>query len=282
MSANKSAAVLVVAIAAAVSAIVGSAQGQLPLEPIKDRGQAITPAYEGWYRNQDGSFTLLIGYFNRNRAETLDIPIGPNNKVDPGNPDQGQPTHFQTRRQWGVFTIVVPKDFGSKKVTWTIVSNGETTSIPMGLQQNYEIQPFKDPAMGNTPPVLRFQSNGAPLTGPPTGIAATFKAVAGEPADLSFWATDDAHVEPGARVRSGPPVTVSLSKYRGPGNVTFSNARPAVAIAEGGKVSTTATFSEPGDYIIRTQANDSSGDGGGGFQCCWSNAHVKVTVARSR
>jgi hypothetical protein len=26
------------------------------------------------------------------------------------------------------------------------------------------------------------------------------------------------------------------------------------------------------------QANDSTGEGGGGFQCCWTNAHVKVTV----
>src|SRR5262245_29387952 len=92
--------------------------GQLPLEPIKDNGQSVTAAYEGWYRNADGSFTLLIGYFNRNRQQTLDIPVGPNNHVDPGGPDQGQPTHFLPRRQWGVFTITVPKDFGEKKLTW--------------------------------------------------------------------------------------------------------------------------------------------------------------------
>jgi len=42
---------------------------------------------------------------------------------------------------------------------------------------------------------------------------------------------------------------------------------------------TTATFTAPGDYILRAQANDVSGEGGGGFQCCWTNAHVKVTVA---
>jgi hypothetical protein len=35
----------------------------------------------------------------------------------------------------------------------------------------------------------------------------------------------------------------------------------------------------PGEYIIRIQGNDSTGDGGGGFECCWSNAYVKVTVA---
>jgi hypothetical protein len=34
----------------------------------------------------------------------------------------------------------------------------------------------------------------------------------------------------------------------------------------------------PGEYILRGQSNDASGDGGGGFQCCWTNVHVKVTV----
>jgi hypothetical protein len=30
--------------------------------------------------------------------------------------------------------------------------------------------------------------------------------------------------------------------------------------------------------MLRVQANDESGEGGGGFQCCWTNAHVKVTI----
>ncbi len=75
-------------------------------------------------------YTLLVGYFNRNLKETLDIPVGPNNRIEPGGPDQGQPTHFLPRRQWGVFTIKVPKDFGDKRLTWTIVANGQTTIDP--------------------------------------------------------------------------------------------------------------------------------------------------------
>ena len=39
----------------------------LPLEPSKERGSSITPAYEGWFANPDGSFSILLGYFNRNR-----------------------------------------------------------------------------------------------------------------------------------------------------------------------------------------------------------------------
>jgi hypothetical protein len=45
-----------------------------------------------------------------------------------------------------------------------------------------------------------------------------------------------------------------------------------------GKATTTATFSEPGEYWVRGQVNDASGDGGGGDQCCWTNVHVKVVV----
>jgi hypothetical protein len=30
--------------------------------------------------------------------------------------------------------------------------------------------------------------------------------------------------------------------------------------------------------VLRAQVNDASGDGGGGFQCCWTTGHVKVTV----
>jgi hypothetical protein len=44
------------------------------------------------------------------------------------------------------------------------------------------------------------------------------------------------------------------------------------------KATTTATFSQPGEYILRLQANDATGNGGGGDQCCWTNVHVKVSV----
>ena len=40
----------------------------------------------------------------------------------------------------------------------------------------------------------------------------------------------------------------------------------------------TATFSEPGDYVLHVIANDWSGEGGRGFVCCWTNAQVKVQV----
>ena len=96
--------------------------------------------------------------------------MGPNNRVEPGGPDQGQPTHFEIGRQWGVFVVKVPKDFGNKAITWTIVSNGETQSIPFTLNKGYPISPFKELGMGNQPPVLAFSQGGAKVTGPPTAV----------------------------------------------------------------------------------------------------------------
>src|SRR5438034_4141989 len=91
---------LTVAVAALASlpCAVGRAQTVLPLEPGARSGQSVTPAFEGWYPNPDGSFDLLLGYYNRNQTEVLDIPVGPNNRIEPGGPDQGQPTHFLDRK----------------------------------------------------------------------------------------------------------------------------------------------------------------------------------------
>jgi hypothetical protein len=41
---------------------------------------------------------MFFGYMNSNWEEELDVPIGPDNHIDPGGPDQEQPTHFYPRR----------------------------------------------------------------------------------------------------------------------------------------------------------------------------------------
>ncbi len=254
------------------------ASAQLPMEPLKETGQGVTAAYEGWYRNPDGTFTMLVGYFNRNLKEVLEIPVGPNNRIDPGGPDRGQPTHFQTRRQWGVFTITVPADFGKNKLVWTIVANGQKTVVPFHLDPLWIVNAFEEPAVKNTPPLIRFEPQGAALTGPPRGIAKSYEAVVSQPLALSVWLSDDAHVEEGPGGRLGPTISITWSKFRGPGAVTFSPAKPDVDKKDGGKATTSASFSTPGEYVLRAQVNDSSGDGGGGSQCCWTNAHVAVSV----
>jgi hypothetical protein len=62
-------------------------------------GQDVQPVFEGWLQNADGTFTMVFGYFNRNWEEELAIPAGPDNKLEPGDPDRGQPTNFLPRLQ---------------------------------------------------------------------------------------------------------------------------------------------------------------------------------------
>ena len=257
-------------------------QTSLPLDPPRERGSSITPAYEGWYTNPDGSFSLLIGYYNRNTKEALDIPVGPNNRLEPGAADQGQPTHFETGRQWGVFVVKVPKDFGTKTVTWTIVSNGEAQSVPFTLNKGYPISPFKELGMGNQPPVLAFSQGGAKVTGPPAGVSASLTGTANQPVAISVWVEDpkapgEAEVAPAAFGPVAKVATVSFHKFRGPGKVTFDKGRIPVD-QQGAMITAAATFDTPGEYLLRVQANDESGEGGFGFQCCWTNTYVKVTV----
>jgi len=272
-------------IAVGVFALALGAAQQLPFEPAHDSGQSITGAFEGWFANPDGSFRILVGYYNRNQKQDIDIPAGPNNRIEPGGPDQGQPTHFLPGRQWGVFTIAPPKDFGEKQLTWTLVANGQTTSIPLNLKSLWEVAPFVD-ANGNTPPFIGFAETG-PFVQGPAGQSISLSATLPEALALTVWVADDAHVPGTGLTPRTSPVTVAWSKFRGPGAVTFAKERPSVEKAEfhappsakfSGKASTTATFSEPGEYILRMVANDWSGEGGRGFQCCWSNAQVKVSV----
>ena len=102
-------------------------------------GQNIAPAYEGWERNADGSFNLVFGYMNRNWEEEFDIPSGPENGVEPGGPDQGQPTHFFPRRNRFVFKVRVPADFGDDELVWTLTTNGQTERAYATLKPDYFI-----------------------------------------------------------------------------------------------------------------------------------------------
>jgi hypothetical protein len=260
---------------------------QLPLEPKHDSGQGVTGAFEGWYKNPDGTSNILIGYYNRNLKQDLDIPVGQNNKIEPGGPDQGQPTHFLPGRQWGVFTITVPKDFGDKRLTWSITVNGKTNTIPVDTDPLWVVAPFVD-AEDNTPPVISFDEGASTLQGPPHGFAQSLTATVGEPLALTVWVSDDAKVPVGAlNAPKTPAAVITWTKFRGPGEVTFAKDKPPAEKTEWkapppanfmGKATTSATFSDAGEYIIEVAANDWSGEGGRGFQCCWTSAQVKVTV----
>ena len=149
------------------------------------------PLSKGWYYDKDGSQRLLVGYFNRNTKQEFDIPggrtiassravrIGASRRISiPG-------------RHWGLFTIKLPKDFGEKKLTWTIVANGFTNTITLHTKADYIVEPFEDAANKNTPPVIKF-SRQPGLHGPADWRSRrSYTATVGTPLPLTVWATDE-------------------------------------------------------------------------------------------
>ena len=267
-----------------LTCLPGIVAAQLPLAPVAKSGQTVTPVFEGWYRNPDGTFSISFGYYNRNANEVIEIPIGSDNFFAPGDSNQGQPTRFEARRHWGVFAVKVPANFGTNKLTWTLKVRGETFAIPASLHVDWEIDALAGEAgTGNTPPVLRLASSpgssgGPTAQGPGGAMAGPLTIAVGQPLTLSIWATDDGRG--GGSVAGGrgnAQVALAWFKHQGPGNVAFSTAAPKPAAGDG-LATTTATFDKAGTYILRVRANDSSVSGAGHAQCCWSNGFVRVIV----
>lgn len=256
------------------------ARAQRSLAPLSPRGQTVTPVFEGWYRNADGSYSLSFGYFNRNNEETLEIAVGDSNSISPGAANQGQPTTFAPRRQWGVFTVVVPADFGQKKVVWTLKVRGETLSVPGHLHPDWQIDAIEGEASAdNTPPALRFGASAPEGRGPGGTTGGPVEARVGTPVALTVLVTDDGKTGTTAADghRIGIPVDLTWSKHQGPGAVRFSPATSRLT-PTGGTGTTTATFAAPGVYIVRVRAGDSPMASAGHSQCCWSNGFLTVRV----
>ena len=192
-----------------------------------------------------------------------------------------------------MFIVTVPREFttANERLTWTIVANGQPTSIPLRVHPDYNVSPFTDTAVKNTPPILRFDERG-PGDARSAGLVVDGRhshARVSSPLALTLWTEDDAKFASGTMAlprELPPPVQVFWSQYRGPGPVKFDQDHPKTEIVAGGavnvpfrgKATTTATFSEPGEYVLHATANDFSGEGGSGEVCCWTTALVKVSV----
>ena len=278
-----SAAVLVLGVAVVLAAPLTNG-AQAPA-----RGQNIAPVYEGFWRHDDGSIDLWFGYYNRNWEEQLDVPVGPDNHMDPGGPDLGQPTHFFPRRSQFVFKVTVPADFGDDdEIVWSLTSNGVTENAYATLRPEYMVDEtvmmanfgaggqtgFHPDMIGNTAPEVTLET-------PPT-----MSVSAGEPVMLSAVADDDGKPAP----RSIPVALIGTShfvpnsatglrlswfRYRGPGEVTFDPPQTKVwqdhrdggnspwstgwetpRVPDDNRWTVRATFSEPGTYVLRALAHD--------------------------
>jgi hypothetical protein len=175
------------------------------------KGQSVSPAYEGWWPNEDGSFTMFFGYMNTNWLEEFDVPIGPDNNIEPEGPDQGQPTHFYPRRNPFLFTIRLPKDFANKELIWTLTTNGKTEHAYASLKTDYQIDKqvistevggdggsLRDELRYNIPPTLEVEGDARRSVR--VGDPLTLVAVASDPDNLP--ARRDGKPQPGGRGHS--------------------------------------------------------------------------------
>jgi len=204
-------------------------------------GQTVSPAYEGWMYAPDGSVMMYFGYMNSNWLQEFDVPVGPDNAIEPGGPDQGQPTHFYPRRSPFLFTVKVPKDLGNKELVWTLTTNGKSEKAYASLKTDYQIDnqvistevggdfgSLRDELRTNLPPELRVEGEkkrtvkvGEPLAltafaGDPDNLPARRDGKP-QPRDASGrMMTTDAPPPPAPRPTSAAPTNLANAIYRPP------------------------------------------------------------------
>ena len=189
------------------------------------RGQSVSPAFEGWWQNEDGTHTLFFGYMNSNWEEEFTIPIGPDNNIEPGGPDRGQPTHFFPRRHMFLFTTIVPADFGDNELVWTLRTNGETNRVYASLLTDYLLDRqtiasevganhggLLDEFRTNEPPTLRLAVDQRRRVG------------VGEALTLTAYVTDDGIPRGGSRTPRAPEPGRPHPAYRPPQQIVPGNS----------------------------------------------------------
>jgi hypothetical protein len=291
------------AIAAAPVAAQHPVEGmELMIDNLRPSGQPVIPLFDGWYPKSDGSHDLCFGYFSLNTEATVEIPLGSNNFIEPKQFNGEQPTHFLPvppppnlyRRFFCTFVVNLPKDTPkTTRVVWTLVQKGKSYTVPGHLgSMNYQIQELsaEDGARSSKAPVIRFLPSGPEGRGR-SGVRHSMTAKVGQPIDLSLFVTgppagpqgvdpDNSDDEERPYIKDGKKRIwwVKWAKHQGPGAVTFAPSE--IDIWEGGNLAAAkATFSQPGDYVLRVQAIDNPGENASyQFHCCWTNGFVKVTV----
>jgi hypothetical protein len=240
---------------------------------------------------------MHFGYLNRNWVQHLSVPVGPNNSVEPNGPDRGQPTFFYPRTTRNLFTVVVPKDWGKKELVWTVTANGKTQKAFGWLQPEWEIDPsggagtggqVTEEALKNKAPDLVLTADSSAKVGQTIKISGVYtddglpkptspkKPAAGQETPPTLVSTLDAPVNlpdiapptrgggGGPRGPLGPFVTWEV--LRGPAAAQFTSRNTPV---KDGKVENSVSFTVPGEYVIRTRAND---------RLKFTDKDIKITV----
>jgi len=280
-----------------------------PLAPMPPEGLPVSPFMEGWYENDDGTYTISFGYLNRNEEQIIHLPIGDDNYIEPEPFSGMQPTIFLPGRHRGVFGVTIPGQMveDGEDLWWYITNaNGEVHKVPgRTIAEAYQLDRNPRP-QGSLQPVVWFEDEDDQGTGPEGIVAAeTVTPSVGEPVTLTIHAMDPSDRDPeDPRFREPVPLRVVWFNHQGPSEVEFTRhestpepeepadddddggfQRPPpgpeeIMLEEGeGTARVYATFHEPGEYIVRARVDNwNAPDSSSGDQCCWTNGYVRVTV----
>jgi len=277
----------------------GGHQNDLAL--LRPRGGPVVTIFEGWYINPDGTRQLCFGYFNTNTEEVKEIPIGPDNFIEPEEFNGLQPTHFDPvppggRRHYCSLSVTVPQDWGDRDVVWTLRDRGQSFTSPGRTTfETYHLEEPIHPSRRRSAPKVRVDDPAGPVVMGRTPMTlGPFEVEVGDPLPLAVWVRRDNPFNENDRT----PISFTWYKYQGPGDVKFEvmgshrmvarrTLIEAAAWMEApdawGEATTEATFGEAGEYKLLLQAYNDPGRRSETsdleFFCCWTNVIVDVRVA---
>jgi hypothetical protein len=274
------------------------------IQTLRPSGQPVIAVFDGWIPHEDGSHTLCFGYLNLNIETPVDIPLGPNNFIEPRQFDGVQPTHFRVvpghsdyggnQRYSCAFTVDTPPGYEGD-VWWTLIQDEAVFKVPGRTTVPYYL--LDDLAhssrVGIMAPVVR--PVGAPGTegrgranpariGPIQGKVGVPVALEIEIVHPNAPSEAQLATTPEGDDSSSDSGNLFWGVFRTPGvgKVTFIEGTSEFSSEEAvipwtvrqRTYTTSATFSEPGEYVLHFQAFQGSMN----EHCCWTNGFVQVTV----
>ena len=291
-------------------------QMDLKFRTVRDYDQPVLPIFEGWYLNEDGTYDLSFGYFSLNRIEELDIPVGPDNFIEPARYNGLQPTHFvpqgargsglggallagsRFEGKTGVFVVNVPADIGSERVWWNLIIDGQTYRVPGHITARFygidnlvnstgaSMEEYAENLTysgDRVAPVVRFVEPSGPEGRGKAGVRlGPLTARLGTPVAITIANSLPVREVSGGRDRNLDEEiglsqqTMQWLKYSGPQG--HVSFTPEISQLEVGEVPVEQTT-----RVTFSQPGDyvllaQVLNGSFGNQCCWTNAYVSVTV----
>ncbi len=222
-------------------------------------------------RSRAGSTTrtarhsFLVGYFNRNLKQALDVPIGPNNRIEPGGPDLGQPTHFCLRAGTGMFIVPVPKELQPRAAAHVDADGQRPDHADSAAPASPTTSSARSPT---SPSATRRRSCGSQKTGPASRARSRCSRGRRHCRQLSARRS---RLPPGStttgstRAARTRRCATAARRWSSPGRSTADRrrdircgeteargleGRQGRRAASAAKGTTLATFSAPGDYVL--------------------------------